>query len=196
MGSQIPHRSHHKRCNLNRKTRGGGGQATTYRANKATVALRRAINTPLSAQEKGTGKYTTKDNLAAFMAPRNNCARPQKSFIQSEETIPDWCMPVATSTQQNVESNGSVTASVPVKNFKREILHRVNTCKFTVTTAPKTMLALASYVQDKCLGNKREVMELKSFFSGIKFCVPALGGGGGGGTRALWMTRLLDRSSW
>ena len=71
-------------------------------------------------------------------------------------------------------TNGhSVTETrMSAEHFKNEILHRVSHGTFNGITCPKTMHALAAFIQDTCLGAKRDTGILSNFFDGMEFCVP------------------------
>ena len=174
-----PHRSHHMLCPLNTKTKGKPhktnelGQIKRL-VDKAAKERERNNKQPLSEAEKHRPGITMED-WEDFMKPRPNTAK--KVLNPGKLTLESLTGEKLAEGRMGEISNGqSVTVTelrMSAENFKKEILHRVTHGTFNGITCPKTMHALASFMQEACLGTKRDTSVLSNFFDGMEFCVPA-----------------------
>ena len=148
----APHRGHHPRCKLNRKTKGVTNQRVIDDAAYLS-GLAAKMAAPLLPSEKGQGK-----NM------ENMSAEAWQRYFSVQPTYPQ---------QTRKESVASVVTSrehTP-SDVQTELLARVKSVKGNLR-APNTIQALAEYVTKTCLERKRNIGPLKHFFTGMTFTVP------------------------
>jgi len=157
-GARIPNRAHHVLCVKNKKTKGAGDLSEQNIANNMEEKRLKALfNTPLSDQEKGSGRHLTKAATTSFFAPKKSLsAQPiEKTSNMMDETV-----------LGHIDFGKSVLSMINDPSFR--IQHKNK-------QAPLAMIAFASEVVEKIVRSKNTAV-FNNYFNGLTITVPPCDG--------------------
>ena len=158
IGYAEPHRGHHKLCWNNKRTK--GFSEATLSLEQEAKRLKQHFTTPLTEEEKCSGKHSTKEAGLVFFAPRVVPAVPKKTTTTTTTKLSTAVM------TDNSLSGPSLCMAVTelVKDTNFVELHKDS-------RAPLAMLALAKVVAEKIMLDK--TVDIGCHFNGLTMTVPA-----------------------
>jgi len=154
LAGRTVHRTHHKLCPNNRRTKGITSEATLQQI-KIDESLKKHFNMPLTEAEKGSSWHITKEAGEAFFAVRNPPTNIAKIVAATKATT--------TTTKP----------TFLVENFCKEVMCKLNHQPVVDSHAnhwaPLAMLAFASVVVEKIIRDKTLIYE---YFKNLAMHVP------------------------
>jgi len=157
------HRAHHTLCN--NKRGGATKSAATMALAQEEKRLQVLFTTPLTEEEKCSGRFLTKEAVTGFFEPRE----PRGTSVATT-TISQTTTEITSTISNTMSSN--VTADELCTSVT-EILQDSNFVdSHTSSRAPLPMLALAKVVVDKIIRAKD--INTNDYFNGVTMTVPAV----------------------
>ena len=157
------HRAHHTLCN--NKRGGATKSAATMALAQEEKRLQVLFTTPLTEEEKCSGRFLTKEAVTGFFEPRE----PRGTSVATT-TISQTTTETTSTTSNTMSSN--ITADELCTSVT-EILQDSNFVdSHTSSRAPLPMLALAKVVVDKIIRAKD--INTNDYFNGVTMTVPAV----------------------
>ncbi|CAB9524090.1 hypothetical protein SEMRO_1492_G277240.1 [Seminavis robusta] len=163
-GTRIPKRVHHELCILNTKTKGKGNLSEeTSAAVQEEKRLEKLYNTPLTEEERGSWRHSTKENGEAFFAPK-------QAATNSQPTMPTTTATAVEMTDSVEETEAEVTPNLLCEQVTKLVSDVDFKEKHNNKNAPIAVIALAEVIIP--LINK-DASVFETFFNGITMVVPS-----------------------
>ena len=158
-GGKSSHKGHHEKCWNNPRKR---AQSTARTLEEKRLKL--LYETPLTEEEKCSGKYLTREATDAFFAPREG-VQPVAA-VATTTTVQSKSNELTTTT-----TTTTVTADMICKSVTEIVNNPSFIASHTATTAPLAMVAFAKIVVERIIKNKE--IDMMEYFNGLTMSVPS-----------------------
>ena len=164
--TRAPHRPHHKLCPNNQRTKGVTSTATlqTLREEKRLTKL---FTAPLAANEKGSYRHLTKENMTAMFQPR------KKAAATATATATVVSVEVSSQDSEVVKSSPDFTPDDLYRAFAEKLKDEAFLKVCSSKRIPLAMMAAASVVNKHIIRSNNGAL-ISSYFEGLTMTIPSV----------------------